>query len=189
MFSLEKIGDWVKVRKLTRNLKADLSEVNKKSLAKVGLFAERQAVMALQRQELDWQPLSEKYLEAKKKRGESEKILIATSTYIQSITSQVGGQMLRDANGKFMGKAAQKMSGTKLPENVVFAGVLKDVKDENGEEIANIAATLEYGSEKRNIPARPLWKVVYRRTGQWLAFTNLFAEEAYKFIVKKYGIE
>lgn len=194
MFSgIEKLGDWAKMRKLSRDLKTDLKKVNHKTLMKVGLFAEAQAVKAIESQELPWHPLSEKYLKKKIAAGESEKTLVATSTYLASITSTPGvGMMVRDAQGKFTGRAtvpSANSGGSSVPANTVFVGVLKGVKDENGEEVANIAATLEYGSEKRNIQARPLWSVVYRRTEQYVVFTNIFAEEAYKFIIKRHGIK
>lgn len=183
---IEKIGEWAKVRKLTRELKTDLAEVNQKSLAKLGLFAEAQAVKAIASQELPWSPLSKRHLERKIERGDSEKTLIASSTYLQSITSTVGGQG-RNAMGQFTKKTAQSTNG--VPKNTVFVGVLRGVKNKDNEEVANIAAVLEYGSVKRNIPARPLWSVVYNRAAQYLAFTNLFAAEAHKFILKKHGIK
>ena len=91
-----------------------------------------------------------KTIEAKIKKGESENILVATSTYFQSITSYVKG-------------------------NTAYAGVKREARytgKDGSEEIAKIAAIHEYGSESGNIPKRELWKPSLEETLQWTVDNN-----------------
>jgi hypothetical protein len=139
MSGMKKIGNWSGVREITSSLQSDLTNACNVSAKQFGLIAEGIAKEHISKQDLPWAPLSEDYVEQKKKKGLSENILVATSSYFQSITSWAEG-----------------MNG--------YAGVKKKVYNEDGEEISDIAKTHEYGTSiaGRNknvtIPARPLWQ-------------------------------
>lgn len=79
---------------------------------------------------------------------------VATSSYKQAITSFV-------------------------VERVAYVGLKKVARNKAGQELADIAATLEYGSVKRNIPPRPLWQPTQEKLIQWLRTTN-FVEKEFK---------
>lgn len=96
-------------------------------------------VKHLQNQDLRWEKLNKQYRERKKKRGLSTATLIATSQLMQSITTQV---------------TSNKMSA--------FVGVLRSGKRRDGEKPALIAAIHEFGSKRRKIPARPLFRPTLR---------------------------
>lgn len=123
------------VGNMINNLRNDIENIQHEELRQLGLKAEQKAVLHLRNQDLNWQRLSDVYLRRKNnKKGKrlSEKTLIATGSYLQSITSWA-------------------------TKDAVFVGVKRNVKNNEGEDIANIAMIHEYGSTARNIPARPLW--------------------------------
>ena len=134
--------NWDRVGAIIANLSKDLDKARRQSIMRFGLKAEGLATTYMSDQSLPWAPLSADYLDWKKRKNLSDNILTATSTYFQSITSWVDGQ-------------------------VVYVGVKRTAKDANGNDIANIAAIHEFGSAKRNIPARPLWRIVLKETMIW----------------------
>jgi hypothetical protein len=150
------------MRQFMRQFRDDINRVNNRSIQRVGLRMEAEAAKHLANQDLGWAPLSPRYLARKEKAGQSDKILIKTSTYLQSITSTV-------ERGR------------------VFAGVNKEAREADGQLVADIARVLEFGSLKRGIPPRPLWSVVLAETADWLRRTNYFAAEVIKELTKKYG--
>lgn len=126
-------GDWDKAQKFLGNLPRIMDEVAHRVAVKTGLMGEAIAKRYLGGQSLNWTPLAEKSLKAKKRKGHSDAILIATSSYFQAITTW------NDKDG-------------------AYVGVKRTAKNRDGEVIANIAAVHEYGSLVRGIPARPLWQ-------------------------------
>lgn len=150
--ALTKFGDWDLVLNLTKHMEEDVMRANRIALAQLAARAEAIAVKHLRNQDLKWRPLDQRYLEYKTGKNLSDKILIATSTYFQSITSMVKG-------------------------DVSFAGVTRKVKEQSGQFVADIARVHEYGSVKRNIPARPLWQPVYKEMRNYLMKEQLFAAE------------
>lgn len=157
----ELTGDWAKVKVLTQHLGPDIKKVIRRGMKGVGLKAEQIAVKHLQAQDLEWAALDEKYLERKIARGGSEKTLIDTSTMFSAITSIVVGHY------------------------GVFAGVQRNVSYKDGEDVAYIAEVMEYGSEARNIPARPLWQPTYEETIAWLKESNYFGKKVAEYIKSK----
>jgi hypothetical protein len=139
MGGMKKIGNWDGTRSLIGHLASDLDNACSLSARRFGLIAEGTAKGHISKQDLGWDPLNEDYAEQKVNEGLSENILVATSSYFQSITSW-----------------ADKYTG--------YAGVKKKVYNEDGQEIADIAKTHEYGTSiagKNNnitIPSRPLWQ-------------------------------
>lgn len=150
------------VRRFMNGFTDDIRRVNERSAKRVGLKGEREAVLHLTNQDLNWTPNNSTYSDWKLKKGHSDKVLVKTSTYMQSITSFADG-------GR------------------VWVGVSKDAKSEDGEEMTSIAAVLEFGSLKRGIPARPLWSVVLRELADWVKRENYFHREIINELKKKYG--
>tara|TARA_R110000850_G_scaffold101122_2_gene209301 strand:- start:888 stop:1364 length:477 start_codon:yes stop_codon:yes gene_type:complete len=137
------IGDWLKVDHITKRIEQLGKETMIEGLVKTGLFAEGTAKKHMSRQDLGWKALNKDYKDYKKSKGLSTNTLVATSAYFQAITSFSKGKQ-------------------------VNVGVKKVARDKEGNEIANIAAIHEFGSTKRGIPARPLWKPTLDETNVWL---------------------
>ncbi len=155
----KKVGDWNGALNAVRSIKKDMDLAQKKSLMRFGLKAEKIAVNHIRSQDLGWAPLSEDYLDTKRKEGKSEKIYVLTSTYFQSITSWV-------------------------QDDKAFAGVKRNVvhTDKEGEtRVWKIAQMLEYGTEK--MPARPLWQPTFKEALAWWkanALPTMFLDKKYK---------
>lgn len=162
--NMTRFGDWDLVLNLADHLSEDVKRSNNIVLAQLGLRAEAMAVKFMRDQSLNWPKLSQKYLDAKARKGLSTKILMATTQYFQAITSQVN------------------TTGTES-----FAGVFRKAKNKQGEFISDIAKTLEYGSIKRGIPPRRLWAVVYRDMRKFLIKEQLFSQQAIKEWKKRTG--
>jgi len=144
-------GDWKAVEALIKVLKNEAEIASNQALAQAGLKAEAIAKTHISKQDLNWTPLKASTVAAKVKKGQSENILVATSTYFQSITSW-----------HTKGKA--------------YVGIKKQVVEEDGSLVADIARTLEYGSVTRNIPERPLWQPTMAEVIKWMKEkTNLQA--------------
>lgn len=158
--SFYKIGKWEQVQMIARVLGKEMEVSQMLSLRRFGLKVEAIAVAHLSSQDLNWVPLKPATLAAKLRRGESEKILIATSSYFQSITSYVIG-------------------------DTAYAGVKKGIRNSKGEIISDIAILLEYGGG--NIPARPLWQPTFKEVMLWHVSNNT-PESILVERMKKYGV-
>lgn len=147
---VSKFGDWDKVTRLIDSLDKECKKVQKKCLMRWGLQAERISKQHITNQDLNWTALKIDYVEWKKRQTKpnlSEKILIATGSYLQSITSYV-------------------------INDTVYVGVRKSAKDDKGNDIALIARVHEYGYHSLGIPERPLWKPTLEETLQWHVANN-----------------
>lgn len=162
MTGFKEFGNWDGILKMTARMPREIQQVNRKSLQKIALKTERETVLTLRNQSQGWVPLNPDYLARKIAQGKSEKILIATTTYIQSITSRQTG-------------------------NEAFAGVLRNAKSKDGEDLASIAMVHEFGSIARGIPARPLWVPVSKKIRSFVLGTNFFGNEVLNFLKSKYG--
>jgi hypothetical protein len=146
---------------MINNLSNDIEKSNDLMLKRIALKAEQMAKDHLQKQDLGWEALKPSTLKQKIRKGLSEKTLIATSSYFQSITS---------FNDK----------------NAAYAGVKRTARNKEGQELANIAKIQEYGSKVRNIPARPLWQPVFRAMIRYIREKQLFAKAFIDYAKKKY---
>lgn len=172
---MQKFG-FENAQKAVSNMVRDIEIINTIELKRIGLQAEKKAVLHLRNQDLNWKPLSERY--RKRKTGErsrtrndggrdrrfkkmSEKILIATSSYLQAITSWV-------------------------QKETAYIGVKRGVKNKDGQEIGNIAKIHEYGSIARNIPARPLWKPTFEEMQSEIKNRPSFAQRYVQYYKNKY---
>lgn len=154
-------GNYDKTKSFAENLDSNIKKALSQSIKKVGMKAEAMAVKHITNQDLGWKPLSKRYLGMKLKSTKpklSEKTLIATTAYEQAIT-------------------------TKKTDKGVFIGVLKGVKNENGQEIAKYAVINEFGSTARNIPARPLWQPVLSELRDWIKTSKTIHNEVKNQIV------
>lgn len=142
--ALNRVGDWDKTKRVIGMLSKEMDNARTIALKRWGLKAEGIAKKHISAQDLSWKPLEPATISAKIRKGYSDNILVATSSYFQSITSWV-------KDGRAM------------------AGVRKTAKDIDGNVIADIAAVHEFGSRAGNIPARPLWKPTLDETMQWFS--------------------
>lgn len=161
--SFKKIGNWEVAKQFCLNLDEDIKSVLPKALAQIGLEGEAFMKKYIVGQQGKWKALSRRYKARKKKQGFSTKILIRSSTMVQSITS--------------------------IPGNMqVFIGVKRGKKD-GDMDVANIAAIMEFGSKKQNIPARKFMKPTYEEMTRRIAKENLFQTRILNLLKKKYGMK
>ena len=167
---IEKVGRWDIAGLFTRNLRRDIAEEMEVALKQIGSETEGLMKKFIRNQsgfsnpEAKWEPLSKAYAAYKKKtKGLSTKTLIATSSMLQSITSVAS-----------------------YPR--VFVGVKRGAKGKEGEELANIAAIMEYGSKSRNIPARPFIAPVADFQMMRIQRGNLLGKRIIAHLKKKYGM-
>lgn len=90
------------------------------------------------RQRKKWKPLVSAYKKYKKQQGYDTRIYIMTKEFLNSIV------VIKGKTGYYVGMKP----GNHSKANIDY-GLL--------------AAILEFGSESRNIPARPLWRAAIRR--------------------------
>lgn len=159
-----RIGRWDAARYLTSNIGNDINAANTIALRKISLKAERIMVKYILSQPSVWPALSPTYLEQKKRKGLSNKTLIASSSMYGSI---------------------KPFSNDKI----AFAGLKRKVKNKDGEELANIAAIMEFGSKRRNIKPRPFIAPTYQAVLRWMNKNKIFVSEIDNFIRKKYGVK
>jgi hypothetical protein len=143
-------GNWSGVTRKLEGFQKELTEGMRESTAQSAALVESTVLGHLKHQDLGWQSLSPAYLKqklTKKGRGSrrlSEKILIATATYFQSITTSF----------------STIDKGLKA-----FVGVKRGVaREKDGTDVVDIASVHEFGSPKNNIPARPLWQPTLKET-------------------------
>lgn len=134
-------GDWGKTLKLLEGVGQEVMEAAKKGLYQGGLLIEACIVGHLQNQDLGWEKLNEAYKAWKERKGLSNQIGIATSTMLNSAATIP----LEDGSE-------------------VFVGFKREKKRPDGEDPVLIAEVFEFGSKRRNIPARPLLQPSFKET-------------------------
>jgi len=159
-FTSTTYGDWKSIVNKLEGLDKKVDEAMNVALAQTTLKGEKIAVKHIVNQDLKWRKLNKAYKKRKIALGKSEKTLISSSTYLQSITSFVAG-------------------------GYGFVGVKRGVyaKSEEGKEpieVANIALIMEYGSEKANIKPRRLWKPTLLELKSWIRDSGIFVKEIKK---------
>ena len=131
-------GPWKELEDDLRGIGARLTANLQLTTAQNAEIVRKSLVKHIQNQDLHWAKLNPRYLESKRRRRLSTAILIATSEFMQSITTQ--------------------MSSDKLS---AFVGVLRNTRRKDGEPGVLIAELHEFGSKARNIPARPLFRPTF----------------------------
>ena len=141
-------GNWTGVTRKLENFQQELTDNMREATAQSAALVEGTVLGHLKNQDLPWQSLSPAYLKRKltvKGRGSrrlSEKILIATGTYFQSITTHLTDQGLK-----------------------AFVGVKRGVsREKNGTDIVNIARIHESDEPRSKIPRRSLWEPTFIET-------------------------
>jgi len=162
---MDKVGDWSKIGLLINNLPMELEKAQITALKHWGLKAEGLAKKHISMQDLGWKPLKPSTIATKIRAGHSENILVATSSYFQSITSWVDKSEMKS-----------------------YAGVKKTAKDADGNVIADIAAVHEFGSVAGNIPKRELWHPTFKETMEWFMDSNSRPAIIFSKNIKKYGL-
>lgn len=158
---ISKIGDWKTIAKMVRNLRKDFKEARKKSLKAVGDKTLSELRGHIERQDLPWKPLSEKYLRQKAAKSQPLDTLYATGQLRDSIT-------IIHKEGK------------------VFIGIPKGARTKDGgDDLTIIAAVHEFGSDGRGIEARPLFQPTFADVQKWNKAKNSPA----KHIMKKWKEE
>lgn len=179
----KKFGNWDLAGLLTNNLKKDIQDSNKKALKQLGLRTERLIVKWIQRQPSSWPALNEKYLDQKVRQGYSGLMLRRTGSLINAITSYASD------NEVFVGvKRGKKHPGGKGRGRDSKGRFTKKESGGGGEDIANIAAIMEYGSQKRNIPPRPYLLPAYKQIRREIVETKYFSKFLLEYLKKKYSI-
>lgn len=131
-------GPWKELEDDLRGIGARLTANLQLTTAQNAEIVRKSLVKHIQNQDLHWAKLNPRYLESKRRRRLSTAILIATSEFMQSITTQI---------------SSDKLSA--------FVGVLRNAKRKDGEPGVLIAELHEFGSKARNIPARPLFRPTF----------------------------
>jgi len=166
MAKVTRFGDWDKARRLSKNLKNEIVEANKVALRQVGLKTERMVVKYIQSQPSIWHPLNETYLRRKERQGFSNLMLRKTGSYINKITSHV-----IDAN------------------SLVFVGLKSGTVSKEGEDLVTIGHVMEYGSEKRNVKARPHSGPVQKLMSRKIREEQLFTFYLNQQLKRRYGLK
>lgn len=161
--ALKRVGDWEKAARLIANLGEEMQKARTQSLRQWGLKAEALAKKHISAQDLGWEELKADTIAEKIRNGYSENILVASSSYFQSITSWV------DAS-----------------KGVTYVGVRRSVRNADGEIISDIAKLHEFGSPSRNVPARPLWQPTLEEMSKWFPNSNSRPSAIFIKNIKKY---
>lgn len=135
----ELTGPWDKVIYRVKNLNEQMKPHLAKATAKSAMMVEAALVKHIQSQDLGWHALNKAYLKWKIRNKLSDKIWIATSTLINSVTHKIADGGLE-----------------------AFVGVLRTAKSADGKNQVLIASVLEFGSAKRNIKPRPLFRPTFQ---------------------------
>jgi hypothetical protein len=148
---------------MIHGLDKDIEHASLIALRRVGLMAEREIVKLITSQPSNWPELNEDYKAWKEKKGFSTSMLIRSSDMINRITTYNYG-------------------------STILVGLAKHVINRDGDDLADIAATMEYGSEKRGIPPRPFLLPSKDKVIKHLKETGYFGNFVLNYIKKKNGI-
>lgn len=111
----------------------------------------------IENQRYKWKPLKPDYLESKRRKGLDERIYVATGFFLEHI------EMWEDKDGVHVG---------------FRPGI---IHEPSGLELNVLARILEFGSARRNIPARPLWRpafsVIRRRRREFARRLKISAQK------------
>lgn len=157
---MKKVGRWDIAGFMTGSLNKDIIASNTIVLKQIGLELEGTIVKRILSQPSEWPALNPEYLKRKVKEGKSNQMLIATSSMLNAITSNVTYPF-------------------------VVAGVKRGVFNEEGEMVAEIAAIMNFGSEARNIEPRDFLTKPDRDMRKKIA-GGLFSRKLLEFLKKKY---
>ena len=134
-------GSLLPIATTLSNVEMRVKDVIKKAPFKL----ESIIVKHIQNQDLDWKELDDKYKDRKKKEGFSDLIWVRTGTALETVRV------------------------IKIDEDSFFVGWPRGVAEtEDGEDIVNIAAVLEFGRLDGSIEARPVVGPSVEELNEWL---------------------
>jgi len=99
---------------------------------------QREVRTSIRKGRSEWVELSSKYLSHKERKKLDLRIYISTKEFYKAIV------VIKGKNGYYVGMKNGDHTKAKIPYGF-------------------LAAILEFGSDKRNIPARPLWRPIVRK--------------------------
>lgn len=147
MFEIEFTG--IDLKGLGKEMKAVVEKHNKKQLIEISNEGEQLIKKRITLQQLPFQQLNKAYVQNKVSLGHSAKMFVRTGKYLNSIKKRT-------------------LSST---EAMVF--VDPTARSDEGTSYTLIANVLEHGSNKLNIPPRPLWRTslaILRKTVKFNRF-------------------
>ena len=131
-------GEWDEAVRIASRYPLYVTTLRRKVLHGVSETYYRMLVNHFQRQDLNLKPLNEWYSEWKSKRGLDSRILIATGEMLSHV------KQYQEDDGAFIGiRGGRTHRGSGL-------------------DVALLALIHEYGSTKRGIPARPVYRTTLR---------------------------
>ena len=149
--SIRKVGQWSLAKRLTAGIGKDIESANKDAMKLIGLEAEKFMIKYIKDQPSDWPALNPEY--------KAYKMGIRKGSYSSIKTRKLkkGGTQYSE---KMLFRTSTMWNSIKSAFNfpTVFIGVKREVKykaKDGEEEVAKIAAIMNYGSAERNVPARP----------------------------------
>lgn len=164
MLEVRRIGDWTKAKLVTSTMKDTIKASADPGFSKLALKGESLMRRYIVRQPSSWPSLNPRYRQAKIRAGKSDKTLVRTSSMLHSIKGF-------SANQK------------------AYIGIKRQVKNTDGESVANIAAIMENGSKARNIPRRPFVRPVYSHLVREIQNKRLFERLLRNNLKRKYGLD
>ena len=119
-------------------MKRSIPTIKRKSIESGAKWGARRVRQVIYNQEYDWEPLSERWLNFKEENGFDERVYIQTGEAVRKIRAW------EDKNGNW------------------HYGPRPNARHHSGLMLWQLFRVLEYGSEAANIPARPVWRPVWR---------------------------
>lgn len=112
------------------------------AMLRIGIQLERCAVLHINSQDLNWAPLTARWLAYKKRKGYALPVYTMTTSYLQNITHHYTPDEF------------------KMEVGVMRSAMWINPVSGKIQPLYHIADALEYGYDSKNIPARPLWRPV-----------------------------
>lgn len=135
MIRADIIGDGKVLANLVKDLQSAADESLRDSMKYLGHTIQKDTRMAIVKNPFGWTPLTDSWLEYKKRKGHHRKIYMMTKSLYISL-----GQEVNKVNGNYELKV----------------GFPKSLHPVSKRRLSTIAQELEEGRPKRSLPARPL---------------------------------
>ena len=135
--SVELTGDWARLKQVLHEVSPKLKSESRRTIGRQLHKIEAKVLSHIDKQDLDWTPLSEKYAASKKKQKSPDILRLSNQMYSNITTAQ---------EGNFSG----------------VVGVKRGVKNKDGGDVTDIALIHEQpDNDGAKIPARKLWKPTF----------------------------
>jgi len=152
----QKVKNWIGI------FKDQMFEMSLESMEEISKDFAEEVRKVIVNQLYKWKPLTQRYLERKRRKGLDTRILIATKSYLNSIEAK-----------------PRKKKG-KITSWSVVPGHFNLKHKPSGLKMHTLARWLEFGNKR--IPARPHWRPA------WSAYVrkkNLYSKKILKKVIKK----